>query len=93
MPPVGAILQRLHISKVRHSSFPSTKRLVWVFRPIVEPATLEQDILDLAQRPRIADMHHHREANDLGRRVEIAEGVFLSAKARERSVLPQAVLL
>ena len=28
--------------------------------------TFEQQILDLAQRQRITDVHHHREANYLG---------------------------
>ena len=27
---------------------------------------LEQQVLDLAQRQRVPDIHHHREANDLG---------------------------
>ncbi len=35
-------------------------------------APLEQEILDLSQRQRIA---HHREANYLGRAVEITEGI------------------
>ena len=34
-------------------------------------ATLEQQILDLAQRQRITDVHHHGEADYLGRTVEI----------------------
>jgi DNA-binding IscR family transcriptional regulator len=37
---------------------------------------LEQKILDLAQRQRLADIHHHRQADDLGRTVEIMERVF-----------------
>ena len=37
---------------------------------------LEQQVLDLAQRQRVPDIHHHREANDFGRTIEIAEGVF-----------------
>ena len=32
-------------------------------------------ILDLPQRQRIADIHHHREADHLGRTVEITEGI------------------
>ena len=39
-------------------------------------ATFEQHVLNLAQRQRVADVHHHREADDLGRRVEIAERIF-----------------
>ena len=45
----------------------------------VDPA-LEQDVLDLAQRQRIADLHHLRQANDIGRLIEIAEGVFHPTK-------------
>jgi len=36
-------------------------------------AALEMNILYLAQRQRIPDVHHHREANNLGRRAEISE--------------------
>ena len=36
----------------------------------------EQQVLDLAQRQRVPDIHHHREANDFWRTIEIAEGVF-----------------
>lgn len=32
--------------------------------------------LDLAQRQRITDIHHHYEADDLGRIVETAKGIF-----------------
>ncbi len=38
-------------------------------------APLEQEILDLSQRKRITDVHHHREADHLGRPVEIAKRV------------------
>ena len=38
-------------------------------------APLEQDILDLSQRQWIADIHHHREADHLGRAVEITVGI------------------
>ncbi len=38
--------------------------------------TLEQQIFDLPQRQRIADVHHHREADHLGRAVETAEWIF-----------------
>ena len=38
-------------------------------------ATLEQNILDLPRRQRIADVHHHHEADHLGRTVEITEGI------------------
>ena len=36
---------------------------------------LEQNILDLSQRKRIANIHHHHEADHLGRTVEITEGI------------------
>ena len=36
---------------------------------------LEQEILALPQRQRIAVLHHHREANYLGRAVEITEWI------------------
>ena len=38
-------------------------------------AALEQEIFDLSQRQRVSDIQHHREANDLGRTVEITEGI------------------
>ena len=38
-------------------------------------APLKQEILDLSQRQRIADIHHHREADHLGRAVEITEWI------------------
>jgi hypothetical protein len=36
---------------------------------------LEQQIFDLPQRQRIPDVHHHREADDLGGAVEVAKGI------------------
>ena len=41
----------------------------------IDPA-VEQQVLDLAQRQRIPNIHHHRQANDLGRAVEITEGIL-----------------
>jgi hypothetical protein len=38
-------------------------------------APLEQNILDLPQRQRITDIHHHREVTYLGRAIEITEGI------------------
>jgi hypothetical protein len=38
-------------------------------------AALKQQIFDLPQRERITDVHHHREADHLGRTVEITEGI------------------
>ena len=40
----------------------------------IDPA-FEQQIFNLPQRERIADVHHHREADHLGRAVEAAEGI------------------
>src|SRR5665811_2011434 len=55
----------------------------------IDPPLVEQ-ILDLPQRKRIADVHHHREADHLGRRVEIAEGILhrRTLKKRDRSLKP-----
>ena len=36
---------------------------------------LGQEIFDLSQRQRVTDIHHDREADDLGRTVEVAEGI------------------
>jgi hypothetical protein len=41
---------------------------------------LEQRIFNLTERQRIADVHHHRQADDLGRTVEIAEGILQPPK-------------
>jgi hypothetical protein len=38
-------------------------------------AVFEKKILDLTQRQRISDIHHPRKADNLGRTVEIAEGI------------------
>ncbi len=50
-------------------------------------APLEQEILDLSQRKRITDVHHHREANYLRRTVEITEGIL--HPRRLRNATPQ----
>ena len=50
---------------------PKTHRLMANIDP-----TLEQQIFDLTQRERIADVHHHCEANDLRWIVEIAEWIL-----------------
>jgi len=49
-------------------------------------ATLKQQVLDLAQRQRISNIHHHRQTDDLGRTVEIAEGVFHPRRLRAGTV-------
>jgi len=45
-------------------------------------APLEQEILDLSQRKRITDVHHHRGADHLGRTVEITEGILHPRRLR-----------
>ena len=45
--------------------------------------TFEQDVFDLAQRQRIADVHHHRETDDLGRAVKITKGIVHYHRLRE----------
>ena len=56
-------------------------------QPPVNPdrfnAAFEQDVFDLAQRQRIADVHHHCEADDLGRTVEITKGIVHGRRLRE----------
>jgi hypothetical protein len=52
---------------------PHTNRLV----ANVDAALMEQ-ILDLPQRQRETDVHHHRKPNDLGRRLEVVERIFHS---------------
>ena len=42
------------------------------FMTNVDPAFVEQ-ILHISQRKRESDRHHHCEADDLGRRLEVAE--------------------
>jgi hypothetical protein len=49
-------------------------------------AALEQDVFYLAQRKWVPDVHHHREANNLGRRIEITEGI--SHPRRLENALP-----
>ncbi len=47
-------------SKTEHSSY----------------TALEEEIFYLSQGQRITDVHHHREADHLGRTVEITEGIL-----------------
>ena len=46
---------------------------------------LEQEILDPSQRKRIADVHHHREADHLGPTVEVMEGILHPRRLRNAS--------
>ena len=48
-------------------------------------ATFEQNVFNLAQRKRIAEVQHHREANDLRRAVEITEGISHRLRLRNAS--------
>ncbi len=45
-------------------------------------APLEQEIFDLPQRPRTADIHHRREADHVGRAVELTEGIAQRRRLR-----------
>ena len=45
----------------------------------VDPA-LRQEILDIAQRQRVSHIHHHHQANDFWRAVEIPERVAHGSK-------------
>jgi len=47
-------------------------------------ATFEQQIFDLPQRQRIADLYHHREADYLGRAVEVTEWIFHPQRLRAK---------
>jgi S1-C subfamily serine protease len=51
-------------------------------------APLKEQIFDLPQRQRIADIHHHREADHLRRAVEITEG---SAHRRRLRILVRSL--
>ena len=42
-------------------------------------AAFKQEVFDLTERQRIAHVHHHREADDLWRTVEISEGISHSS--------------
>ena len=58
-------------------------RLNWTFTgPSTFDNSSEQEILDLSQRKRITDVHHHREADHLGRTVEITEGILHPRRLR-----------
>ena len=46
-------------------------------------ATLEQEIFDLSQRQGITDIQHHSAADDLGRAIEITEGIVHRRRLRD----------
>ena len=56
-------------------------------------AAFKQNVLDLAQRQRIADVHHHREADDFGRPVEVSNGVVHHRRRRELAVRLKPIFL
>jgi hypothetical protein len=58
-------------------------------------AALMQEILHVAQRQRKADVQHHRQADDLGARLEVAEGGAFCHTVRlaDHHVPPQAKFL
>jgi hypothetical protein len=49
-------------------------------------ASFKQKILDLPQRQRIPDIHRHRQADNLGRRIEITEWVSHPQRLRAATV-------
>jgi len=49
-------------------------------------ASFKQKILNLPQRQRIPDIHHHRQADNLGRRMEITECFFHPQRLRLATV-------
>ena len=49
-------------------------------------APFEQQVLDLPQLQRIPDVHHHRQADDLGGTVEITERISHRQRLRARPV-------
>src|SRR5690606_28835863 len=57
-------------------------------------AAFVQQVFDTPQRERKADVHHHRQADDLGRRLEVAEwrkpGVGWRRTARRPRIKPSS---
>jgi len=45
-------------------------------------ASFKQKILNLPQRQLIPDIHHHRQADNLGRRIKITECIFHPQRLR-----------
>ena len=54
-------------------------------------AAFEQDVFDLALRQWIADVHHYRQADYLGRTVEITKGIVHHRRLRELAFLLKPV--
>tara|TARA_R100001143_G_scaffold62663_1_gene66517 strand:+ start:7126 stop:7272 length:147 start_codon:yes stop_codon:yes gene_type:complete len=40
-------------------------------------APFEKYVLNLTERERVANVHHHGETDDFGRTVEVAKGIFI----------------
>jgi hypothetical protein len=53
-------------------------------------AAFEQKVFDLTDRQRIADLHYHSQADDLGRTVEISELISHPTKLRITADMPTA---
>ena len=67
------------MSALRNSEVEARRRSHQTHRLVADvDATFEQNVFNLAQRKRIADVHHHSEANDLGRCLEVIERSFHS---------------
>ena len=45
-------------------------------------AALMQQVFDIPKRERVAHIHHHRQAEDLGRRLEVAENTGVAHPVR-----------
>jgi hypothetical protein len=69
-------LQTSHPPEAEHGPFSSSEWLVRILHPVVQPTAdiaLMPQVLSIAQQERITDVHHHRQADDLGRCLEVAE--------------------
>ncbi|MCA3621340.1 MAG: hypothetical protein IOC56_09655 [Methylobacterium sp.] len=51
-------------------------------------AALMQQVFHIPQRQRVAHLHHHREADDLGARLEIPENAGVAHTIEGNSTLP-----
>ena len=69
------------------NSMPATRTFRGRYR------SLGQNLFDLAQRQRIANLHRHHAADDRGRTVETTEGILHPPTRRTRREPPQAGLV
>ena len=74
--PVGAMIGARQVGKTTLA-----RQLVQQYRAPAHVFDLESSA-DLAQRQRMADDHHYRQADDLKRTVEIAEGIVHHCRLR-----------